>query len=105
MTEYIASSALVGRRPRMLRMRSYSSGFSPSAAYGCSFSGVAAATTAVSRNGVGGVVAFGGVGVVGVCEAEGGQKQESGGGGGRRGGGRPPKVHRRGRVPSPSNHA
>src|SRR5215207_2151811 len=52
MTEYIASSALVGRRPRMLRMRSYSSGLSPSAPYGWSFSGVVAATSTVSSCGV-----------------------------------------------------
>ena len=32
-------------------MRSYSSGFRPKAAYGCSFSGVAAATSTVSSTG------------------------------------------------------
>jgi hypothetical protein len=61
MTEYIASSALVGRRPRMLRMRSYSSGFSPSAAYGCSFSGVVAATSTVSSRVVAGAGVVAGV--------------------------------------------
>src|SRR4051794_4725166 len=48
MTEYMASSAAVGRRPRMSRMRWYSSGFRPSSANGCSWSGVAAATSTVS---------------------------------------------------------
>src|SRR5690606_23855519 len=43
MTEYMASSPLVGRRPRISRMRAYSSSFRPRAAYGCSRSGVAAA--------------------------------------------------------------
>ncbi|VXB77830.1 hypothetical protein MICRO8M_60031 [Microbacterium sp. 8M] len=42
-TEYIASSPEVGRRPRISRIRAYSSSLRPSAAYGCSFSGVAAA--------------------------------------------------------------
>src|SRR5450759_589289 len=49
MTEYIASSALVGRRPRISRMRSYSSALSPSAAHGCWTSGVVEASSTVSR--------------------------------------------------------
>src|SRR4051794_17137332 len=48
-TEYMASSPLVGRRPRMSRMRWYSSLLRPSAAYGCSFSGVAIACETESR--------------------------------------------------------
>ncbi len=48
MTEYIASSPLVGRRPRISRMRAYSSGLRPSAAYGCSRSGVSVAFATVS---------------------------------------------------------
>ena len=48
MTEYIASSELVGRRSRMSRMRWYSSGFRPSSAQGCSTSGVEAAAATVS---------------------------------------------------------
>src|SRR3954469_8043375 len=62
MTEYIASSPLVGRRPRMSRMLWYSSGLSPRAAYGCSFSGVAAAFSTVSSTGTEGedVVVTGG---------------------------------------------
>ncbi|MNW60742.1 hypothetical protein D3C74_387530 [compost metagenome] len=51
MTEYIASSAAVGRRPRMSRMRWYSSGLRPSSAKGCASSGVAAARSTVSRCG------------------------------------------------------
>ena len=47
-TEYMASSQLVGRRPRMSRMRWYSSGFSPSSAHGCSTSGVLLALLTVS---------------------------------------------------------
>src|SRR6476469_6525421 len=47
-TEYMASSAAVGRRPRLSRMRWYSSGLRPSSANGCSWSGVAAATSTVS---------------------------------------------------------
>ena len=35
MTEYIASSAAVGRRPRMSLIRWYSSGLRPSSAKGC----------------------------------------------------------------------
>src|SRR5919206_296906 len=42
MTEYMASSAVVGRRPRMSRIRAYSSDFRPSSLYGCSRSGVRA---------------------------------------------------------------
>ena len=41
MTEYIASSLLVGRRPRISRIRAYSSAFRPSSAHGCSRSGSA----------------------------------------------------------------
>src|SRR5215204_5415446 len=48
MTLYMASSAVVGRRPRMSRMRAYSSAFSPSSAQGCSSSGVLAAISTVS---------------------------------------------------------
>src|ERR1700712_1818051 len=51
MTEYIASSPLVGRRPKIVLIRAYSSDFSPSAAYGCSFSGVAAALATESTVG------------------------------------------------------
>src|SRR5687767_7387132 len=47
-TEYIASSQLVGRRFRMLRIRWYSSRFSPSSAHGCSTSGVLVALLTVS---------------------------------------------------------
>ena len=48
MTEYMASSAMVGRRPRISRMRSYSSAFSPSSDQGCSVSGVIEAFPTVS---------------------------------------------------------
>src|SRR5690606_13577831 len=48
MTEYIASSAFVGRRPRISRMRAYSSGLRPSSSKGCSASGLAAARSTVS---------------------------------------------------------
>ena len=48
MTEYMASSAAVGRRPSRSRMRWYSSGLSPSSANGCARSGVAAAFSTVS---------------------------------------------------------
>src|SRR5690606_38156148 len=51
MTEYIASSAFVGRRPRISRIWAYSSGLRPSSAYGCSASGVAAASSIVSYPG------------------------------------------------------
>ncbi len=47
-TEYIASSQLVGRRSRMSRIRWYSSGFKPSSAHGCSTSGVLLALLTVS---------------------------------------------------------
>src|SRR5215218_3223234 len=47
-TEYMASSQLVGRRPRMSRIRWYSSGFNPSSAHGCSTSGVLVALLTVS---------------------------------------------------------
>src|SRR6478736_8353344 len=80
MTEYMASSALVGRRPRMLRMRSYSSGFRPSAAYGCSFSGVVAATSTVSSTGLGaGAVA--GAAVADASAVTGGELQRTAAGG------------------------
>src|SRR5699024_9686325 len=46
--EYIASSASVGRRPRISRIRPYSSSFNPSAAHCCSTSGVAPAWSTVS---------------------------------------------------------
>ncbi|CAM5243388.1 hypothetical protein STENM223S_01208 [Streptomyces tendae] len=49
MTEYMASSAPVGRRPRISTTRSYSSFFRPSSAQGSSTSGVAAACSTVSR--------------------------------------------------------
>src|SRR6476469_7577767 len=48
MTEYMASSLLVGRRPRISRMRWYSSAFSPSSAQGCSWSASSAAMATVS---------------------------------------------------------
>src|SRR5690242_10041836 len=50
MTLYIASSAVVGRRPRMSRMRRYSSSLSPSSRNGCCSSGVFAASSTVSRS-------------------------------------------------------
>src|SRR5690554_2888345 len=56
MTEYIASSPDVGRRPRISLIFSYSSGLSPSAAYGCSFSGVAMALETVSATEVAGML-------------------------------------------------
>src|SRR6478736_4567947 len=43
MTEYMASSELVGRRPRIESTRSYSSCFMPSASYGCSIPGLESA--------------------------------------------------------------
>src|SRR5262245_39951605 len=48
MTEYIASSELVGRRPRIWRISAYSSGLRPRSAHGCSWSGSPAATATVS---------------------------------------------------------
>src|SRR5450759_5684778 len=48
MTEYIASSAMVGRRPRISRIRWYSSVLSPSSAQGCWVSGVVKASSTVS---------------------------------------------------------
>src|SRR3712207_3374153 len=48
MTLYIASSAVVGRRPRICLMRSYSSALSPSSAQGCPSSGLFAAISTVS---------------------------------------------------------
>src|SRR3954449_13415343 len=47
-TEYIASSELVGRRPRISRIRWYSSAFRPRSAQGCSWLGSSAATATVS---------------------------------------------------------
>src|SRR6478735_145769 len=48
MTEYIASSELVGRRPRISRIFWYSSALRPRSAQGCSWSGSLAATATVS---------------------------------------------------------
>src|SRR5699024_9520214 len=48
MTEYIASSAEVGRRPRICLICSYSSALRPRSAKGCSTSGFAAANSTVS---------------------------------------------------------
>ena len=48
MTEYMASSALVGRRPSSSRMDSYSSALRPSSFQGISLSGIAAASATVS---------------------------------------------------------
>src|SRR5690606_20934448 len=48
MTEYIASSAEVGRRPSTSRIFWYSSCLRPSSAYGCSTSGLCAANSTVS---------------------------------------------------------
>src|SRR4051812_37580447 len=56
MTEYMASSPDVGRRPRISLIFAYSSGLRPSAAYGCSFSGVAMALETVSATCVAGVL-------------------------------------------------
>src|SRR5688572_15585777 len=56
MTEYIASSPLVGRRPRIPRIARYSSSLRPSAPYGCSLSGVAIAFETVSATPREGVV-------------------------------------------------
>ncbi len=50
MIEYIASSELVGRRPRISTMRAYSSSLSPSSAYGIGAFGSASAATTVSIN-------------------------------------------------------
>src|SRR3954462_7802534 len=51
MTEYIASSELVGRRPRISRMFAYSSGLRPRSAHGCARSAVLVASSTVSRLG------------------------------------------------------
>ncbi len=48
MTEYMASSAAVGRRPRIFLISAYSFSFRPSSAQGCSTSGVAWASATVS---------------------------------------------------------
>src|SRR5215216_1253604 len=53
MTEYMASSLLVGRRPRISLIRAYSSAFSPSSAHGCSRSGSFSARPTVSSTGKG----------------------------------------------------
>ena len=58
-------------------MRAYSSGFRPSAAYGCSFSGVAAALSTVSSTGVGDVVGFGAAVVAGASVVTGGELQRT----------------------------
>src|SRR3954451_2149643 len=50
-TEYIASSAPVGRRPRIARVLSYSSALRPSSDHGCGLSGGEVATATVSRRG------------------------------------------------------
>src|SRR5215213_4739583 len=51
-TLYIASSELVGRRPRISRIRWYSSALRPRSAQGCSWSGSLAATATVSSTAV-----------------------------------------------------
>src|ERR1035438_7905415 len=48
MTEYRASSALVGRRPRVLTIVAYSASVRPSSAKGCGWSGVSRARVTVS---------------------------------------------------------
>ena len=48
MTEYIASSEEVGRRPKISFMRAYSSAFNPSSAKGCEESGFDCAIATVS---------------------------------------------------------
>src|SRR6187200_3557800 len=48
MTEYIASSAEVGRRPRISLIRAYSPSLSPSSAHGCGWTGVSVALPTVS---------------------------------------------------------
>src|SRR3712207_2565815 len=50
-TEYMASSEEVGRRPRMSRIRAYSSDLRPSSAHGCAWSGVPRAASTVSTTG------------------------------------------------------
>src|SRR4051794_40615003 len=49
MTLYIASSELVGRRPRISRIRAYSSALRPRSAHGWSRAGSSAARATVSR--------------------------------------------------------
>ncbi|COW11249.1 Uncharacterised protein [Mycobacterium tuberculosis] len=51
-TEYMASSVSVGRRPRIWRIRRYSSSLRPSSPYGCGWSGVVAACSTVSSTDV-----------------------------------------------------
>src|SRR5690606_41119807 len=48
MTEYMANSAAVGRRPRILTISANSLSFRPSSAHGSSTSGVPAALSTVS---------------------------------------------------------
>src|SRR4051812_36474903 len=48
-TEYMASSDEVGRRPKISRSWAYSSGLRPSSDHGCWASGVAAASATVSN--------------------------------------------------------
>ena len=50
-TEYMASSPPVGRRPRISRMRWYSSADNPNSSQGCSTSGVLTAFSTVSATG------------------------------------------------------
>src|ERR671916_3000782 len=50
-TEYMASSDDVGRRPRISRIRAYSSSFRPSSAHGCAWSEVPRALSTVSTTG------------------------------------------------------
>src|SRR5215210_8739894 len=50
-TEYMASSDDVGRRPRISRIRAYSSDLRPSSAHGCAWSGVTRALSTVSTTG------------------------------------------------------
>ena len=52
MTEYMASSEFVGRRPRISQMRAYSSGLRPSSANGwtCSGSSIACWTVSIMRS-------------------------------------------------------
>ena len=49
MTEYIANSEDVGRRPKISLMRAYSSAFNPSSANGCFVSGLVLAIATVSK--------------------------------------------------------
>src|SRR4029453_3416607 len=51
MTEYMASSDEVGRRPKISLIRAYSPSFRPSSAHGCACSGVRAASPTGSATG------------------------------------------------------